>query len=146
PKTGGQFTRRRLSSAGGTDQSGYFSLSGCKTYILQHAVSLPVCKGNMFKSNIIVCRCKFFHAFLHRLLQDRTHPLNLQLRIESGGDILKYQPQRVIQPCGSKEESQKVKKGKFSPCQQRSAGQDRSCQPKTEECLCGADKHAGGKF
>ena len=50
---------------------------------------------------------------LHRLLQNGAHPLDLQLGIEGGGNVLEHQPQRVVQTGGGKEEAQIIEEGQL---------------------------------
>lgn len=100
----------------------------------------------MVKGDVVAGRAEVLCPRLHRLLQDGAHPLDLQLGVEGGGDVLEHHPQGIVQPGGCKEEAQEIEEGEFPGQQQRPTGEYRSGKPQPQEGLCGAHKHAGGQL
>ena len=100
----------------------------------------------MVKGDVVSVGVEVLCSCLHRLFQNRAHPFNLQLGVESGGDVLEHHPQRVVQPCGGEQEAQEIEEGELPFQQQRPASEHRGGKPQPQEGLGGADEHAGSQL
>ena len=67
----------------------------------------------MVKGDVVAVGAEILRSRLNRLLQNGAHPFNLQLGVEGSGDILEHHPQGIIQPGGSKEETQEIEEGEL---------------------------------
>ena len=100
----------------------------------------------MVKGDVVAVGMEVLCSCLHRLLQDGTHPFNLQLGVEGGGDVLEHHPQRIIQPGCGEQEAQEIEERELPGQQQCPAGEHRGGKPQAQECLSRAHKHAGGQL
>ena len=115
-------------------------LAGGEAHILQHPRALPVGKGDVVKGDVVAGRAEVLCPRLHRLLQNRAHPFDLQLGVKGGGDVLEHHPQGIVQPCGGEEEAQEIEEGELPGQQQRPASEHRGGKPQPQEGLSGADE------
>lgn len=98
----------------------------------------------MVESDIITVRFAGLRTGLDGLLLNGAHTVDFQLGAECGGDILQHQADGVIQPCGGKQEAQKIQEGKLPADQQPRSGEDGCGQTDAQERLSGAHEYAGG--